>query len=129
MYEIILFVLVFASGYMMGQIFFALKLRSTIRKIAEQHGIDIKDIEQDMLNANAKMKVFKVPNLITESTTNTILLYNKDTGDFVAQANSVQELAENVYKFNKINFAFVKHDEKQVWFVEGKVRDDLKEIE
>ena len=115
-------------GFVMGQIFFALKIRKTIQKMAKELNIDLNNVEKDILNLNKNVKVIKVTNLVTESTANSILLYNKDTGDFVAQANNVQELAENVYKFNKINFATVDHDEKLLWFVEGKVCDDLKEI-
>lgn len=128
MENLFVFACVFVFGYIMGQIFFALKIRNAIRKIAEAHGIDLKDVEIDVLNTNTKINVIKIPNLVTESTANSILLYNKDTGDFVTQADNVQELAENVYKFNKINFALVKHDEKQMWFVEGKIKDNLKEI-
>lgn len=115
-------------GFIMGQIFFALKIRKTIQKMAKELNIDLNNVEKDILNLNKNVKVIKVTNLVTEYTANSILLYNKDTGDFVAQANNVQELAENVYKFNKISFATVNHDEKLVWFVEGKVQDDLKEI-
>jgi hypothetical protein len=55
-------------------------------------------------------------------------LYSKDTGDFTGQACTVEELAENLYKFDKVKYALVKHNNQQYWFVEGKVETDLKEI-
>jgi hypothetical protein len=69
-----------------------------------------------------------VPTLFTEMTKNSILLYNKDTGKFLAQAETFDELANNVFKFNNIDFAVVKHDEQLFWFVEGKVKNDLQDI-
>jgi hypothetical protein len=75
------------------------------------------------------IKTIKVPNFYTETSGNSILLYNKDTGDFVSQALSLDELADNVYRFNKVEFAVVNHKDLQVWFVEGKIKNDLKDLE
>jgi hypothetical protein len=47
----------------------------------------------------------------------------------MGQAKSIEELAENIYRFDKVKFALVNHNSKEFWFVEGKIKNDLKEIE
>jgi hypothetical protein len=118
---------VFALGYIIGQSVMAYKVRTALRKLAEDNGISFEEMEKRFLT-DAKVNVIKVPNMFTESTKNSILLYNKDTGKFIAQAETFEQLAQNVYKFNNINFALVKHDEQLYWFVEGKVKNDLQDI-
>ena len=130
MYEILVLFNFFIFGWIACRFYMAYKLRNALKKIAEENGLTIEELGESLFEMQGiSTKAIRVPNLFTELTDNSILLYNKDTGNFVAQAETVQELAEHVYKFNKISFALVNHDDKQVWFVEGKVKDDLKEIE
>jgi hypothetical protein len=128
MLETILIVVnVFILGYIIGQSVMAYKIRATLRKLAEDNGMDFHEMERTFLS-NSNVNVIKVPNLFTETNRNSILLYNKDTGKFVAQAETFDELAENVYKFNNIKFALVTHDDQMFWFVEGKVKNDLQDL-
>jgi type II secretory pathway pseudopilin PulG len=128
MLETILIVVnVFILGYIIGQSVMAYKIRATLRKLAEDNGMDFDEMERTFLS-NSNVNVIKVPNLFTETNRNSILLYNKDTGKFVAQAETFDELAENVYKFNNIKFALVTHDDQMFWFVEGKVKNDLQDL-
>jgi len=126
--------LVLAQGFMLGWVacrfYMAWKIHKTIKKIADDNGIDLNDMAETFLETRGiQTSVIQVPNLFTELTKNSILLYNKDTGKFIAQAETIEELAENVYKFDNIKFAYVNHNTEKFWFVEGKVRTDLKEIE
>lgn len=120
-------VLSFIVGWMCSRIYYAIKLHNTLKQIAKENGIALEEMG-DIPDQIKGVKVIKVPNLVTELTNNSIICYNKDSGDFIAQAPTVEELAENIYKYNKINFAHVIHDATTYWFVEGKVRNDLKEI-
>lgn len=130
MYEFLVLLNVFMLGWIACRFYMAYKLRNALKKIAEQNGLTIEELGENLFEMQGiNAKTIRVPNLFTEYNNNSILLYNKDTGNFVAQAQTMQELAEHVYKFNKINFALVNHDDKQVWFVEGEVKDNLKEIE
>lgn len=63
--------------------------------------------------------------LFTEVNNNAIMLYKKDSNEFVAQAPTLEELANNAFTFNKINYAVVNHNEETLWFVEGKIKRDL----
>ena len=129
MYEILVLFNVFMLGWVACRFYMAYKLRNALKKIAEENGLTIEELGENLLEMQGvSTKAIRVPNLFTELTGNSILLYNKDTGNFVAQAETVQELAEHVYKFNKISFALVSHDDKQFWFVEGQIKNDLKEI-
>jgi len=104
------------------------KLRNALKKVAEQNGLSLEEMAENYFEMNG-VRTIKVPNFYTETNGSSILLYNKDTGDFVSQALSLDELADNVYKFNKVNFAVVNHNDLQFWFVEGKIKNDLKDIE
>jgi hypothetical protein len=57
------------------------------------------------------------------------MLYNKDTGQFMGQASTIDELADNLYNYDKVKFALVSHNDTLVWFVEGRVKSDLKDID
>lgn len=129
MYEALVLFNFFIFGWVCCRFYMAFKLRNALKRIAEENGLTLEELGENLFEIQGiNTRAISVPNLFTELTGNSILLYNKDTGNFVAQAETVQELAEHVYKFNKINFALVNHDNKQVWFVEGEVKDNLKEI-
>lgn len=117
----------FIFGWIACQAYMTWKLRQALKKVAEQNGMSLEEMAEKYFAMNG-VSVIKVPNYFTETNGNSILLYNKDTGDFISQACNIDELADNVYKFNKIKFALVKHNDNQFWFVDGKVETDLKNI-
>jgi hypothetical protein len=102
-------------------------MRKVLKQIAEDNGMTLEEM-QDKLLAD-ETSVIKVPNYFTEKLNDSIMLYSKDTGKFMGQAKTVEELAENLYKFDKVKYALVNHDSLEFWFVEGKIRKDLKETE
>jgi len=128
--ELLFVASIFMVGWVCGQFYVTFKLRQAIKRIAEENGMTLEELAEMFEQSNGmNTKVIKVPNFFTEVADNSILLYNKDTGKFMGQANTIEELAENIYKFEKVKFALVNHDSKQVWFVEGKIRNDLKELQ
>lgn len=128
--EIIILVGAFLCGWFGSQIYINYKLRSVMKRIAEDNGMTLEELSESILDTpGLEERVIKVPNLFTEINENSILLYNKDTGKFMGQAKSIEELADNIYRLDKVKFALVNHDSKQFWFVEGKIKNDLKEIE
>jgi hypothetical protein len=110
-------------GWVMAHFYITYKLRKIITKAAEDNGMTVEEFVGETVS-----DVIKVPNYFTEKLENSILLYNKDTGNFVSQGNTIEELASKVYEFDKIKFAVVNHNNKQFWFVEGKVKKNLKNI-
>lgn len=119
-------IVAFSIGWICGEFWVAYKLRRAIKKVAEDNGLTLEDIE--------KMFAATVPNvrdlsieLFTESQKNSILLYNKSTNKFIAQADTLEKLAENVKQFNNINLAKVYHNDTHIYFVDGKVKNSTDE--
>jgi hypothetical protein len=128
MYEILVLTQVFMFGWVSCHFYMAWKMRQALKKVAEDNGMSLNELADAFLQTQG-VRTIEIPNYFTEINGHSILLYNKDTGDFIGQANTVDELAENVYKFDKVKFALVNHDNKEYWFVEGKIKDSLKDIQ
>ena len=116
----------FAFGWFAHSAYVAWKLNRIIRRIAKEHNISIEEMMEQVSQEN---KVIKVPYLFTEAVDNSIMLFNKETKQFICQAASLEDLAKNLMDHNKIKFAVVSHNDENLWFVEGKVKKDIKEIE
>lgn len=128
--DLIVYANIFALGWISCQAYIAWKLRRALKKVAEDNGMSLEELANTFFETQGiQTNIVKVPNFFTETNGNSILLYNKDTGDFIGQAYTVEELAENLYKFDKIKLALVNHNEKQYWFVEGKVETEAKNTE
>lgn len=125
--EILVLIQAFILGWVCHSFYMVYKMRKVLRQIAEDNGMTLEQMNQKLLAE--ENNVVRVPNYFTEKLDDSIMLYNKDTGKFTGQAKTVEELAENLYKFEKVKYALVNHDSLQFWFVEGKIRKDLKETE
>ena len=126
--EVLIFLQAFLAGWVSCHFYMAWKMRQALKKVAEDNGMSLDELADTFLQTQG-VRTITVPNYFTETNGNSILLYSKDTGDFIGQASTVDELAKNVYEFDKIKFALVNHNNQQFWFVEGKVENDLKNIE
>ena len=126
--EALIFFQVFLLGWVSCHFYMTWKLRNALKKVAEDNGMTLDQLADAYLQTKG-VRTHTVPNYFTEMNGSSIMLYNKDTGTFISQAPSLNQLAENVYHFNKVVFALVKHEDQQYWFVEGKVENDLKNIE
>lgn len=128
--DIFVYINIFMFGWVSCQIYQAYKLRKALKKVAEDNGMSLDELAETFLQTQGiRSQVIKVPNYFTEINGSSILMYCKDSGDFIGQANTIDELADNLYKFDKVKFALVHHEDKDFWFVEGKVENDLKHIE
>lgn len=124
--EAVIFFQVFLLGWVSCHFYMAYKMRNQLKKVAEENGMSLDELADAFLQMKGvETTITKVPIFFTESTKNSILLYNKDTGDFVCQEENLDKLAEAMFQYNKIKHAIVKHDDKEYWFIEGKVRNDL----
>lgn len=102
-------ILLLALGWVMGEFYTIYKLRRNLRSILI--------IEED-----TKPSVYK---LETEEVDNTILLYDRETKDFICQGNSLEQLAQLSREYKKIEYATVKHGDYFVAFIEGKVTEKV----
>ena len=103
-------ILILALGWVMGEFYTIYKLRKNLRSVII--------IQEEVPRPN----VFK---LETEEVDNTILLYDRDTNDFICQGNSLEQLAQLSREYKKIEYATVKHGEYFVAFIEGKVTKEV----
>ena len=101
-------ILILALGWVMGEFYTMYKLRKNIRSY--------------LVIEEARPTVFK---LETEQVDNTILLYDRDTNDFICQGNSLEQLAQLSREYKKIEYATVKHGDYFVAFIEGKVTKEV----
>jgi hypothetical protein len=103
-------ILILALGWVMSEFYTMYKLRKNL------HSFLI--IEEEVVRPN----VFK---LETEEVDNTILLYDRETNDFICQGNSLEQLAQLSREYKKIEYASVKHGDYFVAFIEGKVTEKV----
>jgi hypothetical protein len=102
-------ILILALGWVMGEFYTMYKLRKNIRSYL-------------VIEEETRPTVFK---LETELVDNTILLYDRDTNDFICQGNSLEQLAQLSREYKKIEYATVKHGDYFVAFIEGKVTEKV----
>jgi hypothetical protein len=102
-------ILILALGWIMGEFYTMYKLRKNIHSY-----LIIEEIKRP--------NVFK---LETEEVDNIILLYDRETNDFICQGNSLQQLAELSREYKKIEYATVKHGDYFVAFIEGRVTEKV----
>ena len=102
-------ILILALGWVMGEFYAMYKLRKNIRSYL-------------IIQEDTKPTVFK---LETEEVDNTILLYDRETNDFICQGNSLEQLAQLSREYKKIEYATVKHGDYFVAFIEGKVTEKV----
>jgi hypothetical protein len=102
-------ILILALGWVMGEFYAMYKLRKNIRSYL-------------IIQEETRPTVFK---LETELVDNTILLFDRDTNDFICQGNSLEQLAQLSREYKKIEYATVKHGDYFVAFIEGKVTEKV----
>lgn len=102
-------ILILALGWIMGEFYTNYKLLKNLRSI-----VIIEEVKRP--------NVYK---LETELVDDIILLYDRETNDFICQGNSLEQLAKLSKEYKKIEYASVKHGEYFVAFIEGKVNKEV----
>lgn len=102
-------ILILALGWIMGEFYTNYKLLKNLRSI-----VIIEEVNRP--------NVYK---LETELVDDIILLYDRETNDFICQGNSLEQLAKLSKEYKKIEYASVKHGEYFVAFIEGKVNKEV----
>ena len=102
-------ILILALGWVMGEFYTNYKLLKNLRSI-----VIIEEVKRP--------NVYK---LETELVDDIILLYDRETNDFICQGNSLEQLAKLSKEYKKIEYASVKHGEYFVAFIEGKVNKEV----
>jgi hypothetical protein len=103
-------ILILALGWIMGEFYTVYKLRKNL------HTYLI--IEKEVARPN----IYKLETVLVDDI---ILLYDRETKDFICQGNSLEQLAQLSKEYKKIEYATVKHENYFVAFIEGKVNKEV----
>lgn len=107
-------------GFQLHKMIVAYYLNNVINLLSKHRDISTKEDDSPRTH---------FPILFTEVNGNSIMLYNRKTKGFVCQANTIEELAQNLLDFKKIDYAMVDHNDEQLLFIEGKVEKATKSSE
>jgi hypothetical protein len=102
-------ILILALGWVMGEFYTRYKILKNLRSI-----VIIEEVKRP--------NVYK---LETELVDDIILLYDRESNDFICQGNSLEQLAQLSKEYKKIEYASVKHGDYFVAFIEGKVNKEV----
>ena len=106
--EIIIYLFIFALGWIVGTQYLLLRLRIAFLDEAKRRGIDLDDDEDEE----------EVPTFFTELDNGTIFVYNKKNNAFICQGSTLEEAASKC----DVRVAKVQHDNALLVFVNGKVK-------
>jgi hypothetical protein len=92
-------------------------MNNFITKVAEEEGIDLKE---EIRKRNDRLTLRKVFKLEIEKINDMLYLYERETHDFICQANSIEELAVKAKEYKNIIVATViTHDNRVFMFSNG----------
>ena len=121
LFDIFLF---FVLGFVVGEAYTLYKIKTVIKRTAEQFDIDVEElIEQE--ETNQRLRKLNVAKLQIERVGESLLLYEVDTDTFVCQANTVEELARKCKEYNNIINAVVVDTDKVLLFIDGSVTKNV----
>lgn len=114
--EIVILLVIFYLGFQIGGLYVSYKLRDLIIKEAISRGIEIPELEKNILEK-------KKNKLVIEHNDNVLYLYDFDTNTFICQGSSIEELAKLAKEYKNIEHAFVLDSQSNIMFtfIDGKV--------
>ena len=107
----------FIFGYWVASKIIALQMQFMIRRLAKEHNIDISDLDEE-----TEDKPVAIPILITESVDKHGIFLYDGKNNFMCQGKSLEEVAENLFKYKNVKVAIILHKDTKVLFVDGKVK-------
>lgn len=105
-------------GYLIGHVHALFRVKKLIKKVAQDNGIDLDELEY-----KESVVVRRVKRLEVEQINDIFYLYEKDTRDFICQASSIEELAKLAKEYKNIVMATVIHDNKVFMFHDGNSKE------
>mgnify|MGYP000258139219 CR=1 FL=1 len=120
MLDLLILIFVAWAAYNIGVSVTAWRLREFVYKEAKARGMVSKE-HQELFEGQKEEKP-KVSQLWIEKVQDIMYLYEKDTDDFVCQANTLEELANLALKYKNIKYASVMNGDDVFAFVNGSVK-------
>ncbi len=109
---------IFIIGYSVGNLRAYYKMRHIIYDVAKREGISIDDDLEDKKSTESLIKKLEV-----EQINDVMYLYERDTNDFICQANSIEDLAKLAKEYRNIIAATVIHNERVYMFLNGNSKE------
>jgi len=106
-------ILIFAVGFILGELVLAWKIKNAIRRVLDDGDIYFK--EEEIESDERTIFAFKV-----EKIDNLLYMWDQPSNNFVCQANTVEELAK-YSKEQNIKYAAVLYNEEIIAFIDGTV--------
>jgi hypothetical protein len=103
-------------GFVFGKLYTEYKILQQIKKTAKESGLDL---DKEMAKIREKEEHPKVRKLVVEKHGSVLYLFDKESDEFVCQANTIDELADLAKKYKNILGAVVLHDKKVFMFMDG----------
>lgn len=100
------YILFFLSGIVLGNFISTILMRRAIVKFLIETAV-----------------VTELTELTTELVDSSIRLY--ENGAYLCQGATIEDVAYNFFFTRKVKLAQVRHEEKDIWFVDGKVQTSL----
>jgi hypothetical protein len=110
----------FVLGWLVGSL---LAVRSVLKAVLRDRINELS--EQDDMSESANSSRVKIPIMSTSLYNNEILLYNNEN-TFMCQGSSLEELASNLVEHQHIKIAYVVHEHRHLWFIDGKIKANVK---
>lgn len=106
----------FVIGCFIGYHFFAFKVYRQLLKISEEGGFGLDTKEE----SKPSIRMIKV-----EKHNNLLYTYDLKSNDFLVQGTTIDEIAENLFTYKKIDLAVIaNHDQKIFKVVAGKIYEN-----
>lgn len=116
--DLIAILVIFIAGVFAGRQWMLHTVYKEARNIMTELGL------VSSLGSTTKKSNHTIPLYVIERENSTFLLYDLKTRNFVCQGYSVEEVAENLFKHNHVELAYVGFDKQKFWFIDGTVKTD-----
>ena len=119
-WDSILLILTLYIGILIGKALKILELRQALKKIASQNNIDLNIITLSETEENPNLLLLEA-----EHVDNIILIYDRINNEFICQANSMEEAAQKFHERKSNMLGALTVDDKNLYFVKGKVINNI----
>jgi len=118
LFDILYTLAIFYAGYKLAELVHLVKLKLTLEKLLDSRGLSIDDVIATPEN-------FEITVLEVEEVGDIKLLYDKEDNEFICQGTTLEELAVKFNERKKQSLGALQHNNVNVYFVNGKVKDKL----
>lgn len=118
LFNVLYTIAIFYLGYKLSELVQLVKLKMAVEKLLESRGLSLDE-------AVATPDNFTILVLEIEEVDDIKLLYDKEDHEFICQGHTLEELAVKFNERKKQSLGTLKHNDTNIYFINGKVKDKL----